>query len=229
MTRNTNAIRAGSIALILAGVIYLIAEAVAALAWTHPRYSYARNYVSDLGVTGPRETFLGHDIYSPLAGVMNTGFVLNGCLALLGVILILRFSSRARAKAVWVLAILFAIGIVLVGFFHGSLLSEKAGTVGFHFLGAPIAIVSGNVIAILIGLGFREFGAAAWFRVVLLVLGIGGILALAAEILVIGGDPAFPAGVFERVAVYTVLASQLLWGATTLIHSRRRRNLEATV
>ncbi|HEX3678810.1 MAG TPA: DUF998 domain-containing protein, partial [Galbitalea sp.] len=210
MIRNIRSITAGSLALVLAGVVYLVTEAIAASGWSNPRYSYASNYVSDLGVTGPQETFLGHNIYSPLATVMNTGFVLNGVLALLGVLLMVRFGSRARSKAFWILAILFAVGMTLVGTFHGSLLSEKAGTLAFHFVGAPIAIVSGNLIAILIGLSYREFGVGSWFRVLLLVLGIGGTLALGAEILVIGGDPSFPAGVFERVAVYTVLVSQLV-------------------
>ena len=223
MMRTTRGMFVGTVALIAAALIYVATEAIAAAAWHSPGYSYLRNYVSDLGVTGPRETFLGHNIYSPLAVVMNAGFVLNGCLLLLGMILIVRFRSHARAKALWVLAFLFAVGIGLVGLFHGSLLSQEAGTLAFHFLGAPIAIVSGNVLAILIGLSFREFHTGPWFRVVPMVLGVVGILALGAEILVIGVDPSFPSGIFERVAVYTVLAFQLLWGVTVLIRKIRPR------
>jgi hypothetical membrane protein len=216
MIRTNRAVTLGSILLIVAGVQYFVAEAITASAWRDPRYSYARNYVSDLGVTGPRETFLGHNILSPLATVMNAGFILNGLLVLAGVILILRFGSRTRARALWILALLFAIGIALVGTFHGSLLSQNAGTLAFHFGGAPIAIICGNVIAVMAGLSFRDFGAGTWFRSVMITLGIVGILGLVAEILIIGGAQSFPAGIFERVAVYTILASQLVWGATLL-------------
>ena len=222
MIRTNHTVVIGSISLVAAGVLYFITELIAAAAWGNPSYSYARNYVSDLGVTGPRETFLGHDILSPLAWVMNTGFILNGLLALAGVILIIRFRSRARAKALWVLAILFALGISLVGAFHGSLLSARAGTLAFHFGGAPVAILCGNAIAIVAGLSFREFALGSWFRPVMMTLGIVGILGLGAEILIIGGAPTFPAGIFERVAVYSILVSQLVWGLSLLVHSRRR-------
>lgn len=216
MTRSNRNTILGSISLILAGVVYFVTEAITAAAWTNPRYSYASNYVSDLGVTGPRETFLGHNILSPLAGVMNSGFIVNGLLTLAGVVLIVRFGSRPRAKALWIVAILFAVGIALVGSFHGSRLSEEAGTLALHFGGAPIAIVGGNVIAILAGLSFRDLELDPWFRPTMITLGIVGILGLAAEILIIGGAPAFPAGIFERVAVYAILASQLVWGVTML-------------
>ncbi|HEX4443347.1 MAG TPA: DUF998 domain-containing protein [Galbitalea sp.] len=222
MIRTNRSVALGSICLIVAGVEYFVTEAITASAWRDPLYSYARNYVSDLGVTGPRETFLGHNILSPLAGVMNTGFVLNGLLVLAGVILITRFRGHARARVLWILALLFAVGITMVGTFHGSLLSQKAGTLAFHFGGAPIAIICGNVIAIVAGLSFRHPETGTWFPPVMVTLGIGGILGLVAEILVIGGAPAFPAGIFERVAVYCILASQLLWGAALLAHCGRK-------
>lgn len=184
MIRNPRTRVLGGLVLVLAPVLYVVAEAVAATAWTRPRYSYAENYVSDLGVTGQRETFLGHDIYSPLAPVMNVGFIADGVLALLAAILIIRFRAGRRAKAIWILSILVAVGLVLVGVVHGSQLSQQAGTIGLHFLGAPVAIVAGVV----------------------------GIAALAAELVVMGGVPSFPAGVCERVSVYAVLASQLVLG-----------------
>jgi hypothetical membrane protein len=197
---------------VAAPVVYVVTEAIAAAAWTHPRYNYAENYVSDLGVTGPRETFLGHDIYSPLALVMNAGFIADGLLALLATILILRFRASRRAKAIWILSVLFAVGITLVGVFHGSQLSEQAGTIGFHFLGAPVAIIAGNVVTILAGTGAAALGLDPRLRRPLIIAGIAGIAALAAEIVVMGGAPSFPAGICERLAVYAVLASQLILG-----------------
>jgi hypothetical membrane protein len=202
----------GGLALVLAPAVYVVTEAITAAAWTQPRYSYTENYVSDLGVTGPRETFLGHDIYSPLAPVMNAGFIADGLLALLATILIVRFRASRRAKAIWILSVLLAAGITLVGVFHGSRLSQQAGTIGLHFLGAPVAIIAGNVITILVGAGAAAFGLAPRFRRPLIILGIAGIAALAAEIVVMGGVPGFPAGICERLAVYAVLAAQLTLG-----------------
>jgi hypothetical membrane protein len=196
----------------VAPVVYLVTEAITAAAWTHPRYSYAENYVSDLGVTGPREAFLEHDIYSPLAPVMNAGFIADGLLALLATILIVRFRAGRRAKAIWILSALLAAGITLVGVFHGSKLSQQAGTIGFHFLGAPVAIIAGNVITILAGTGATALGLSPRLRRPLIILGITGIAALAAEIVITGGVPSFPAGICERLAVYAVLASQLIRG-----------------
>jgi hypothetical membrane protein len=202
----------GGLALVLAPVVYVVTEAVAAAAWTRPRYSYAENYVSDLGVTGPRETFLGHDIYSPLAPVMNVGFIADGVLALLAAILIIRFRAGRRAKAIWILSILVAVGLTLVGVVHGSQLSQQAGTIGLHFLGAPVAIIAGNVIAVLASTGATALGLDPRLRRPLLTAGVVGIAALAAELVVMGGVPSFPAGVCERVSVYAVLASQLVLG-----------------
>jgi hypothetical membrane protein len=202
----------GGLALVLAPVVYVVTEAIAASAWTRPRYNYADNYVSDLGVTGPRETFLGHDIYSPLAPVMNAGFIADGLLALLATILIVRFRADRRAKAIWILSALFAIGITLVGVFHGSRLSQQAGTIGLHFLGAPVAIIAGNVITVLAGTCAAALGLGPRLRRPLIILGTVGIAALAAQIVVMGGVPGFPAGICERLAVYAVLVSQLIQG-----------------
>ena len=40
-------------ALLLAAATFVVAEAVTAAAWDHPAYSYANDFVSDLGVPGP--------------------------------------------------------------------------------------------------------------------------------------------------------------------------------
>src|SRR5258708_39588108 len=84
---------------------------------------------------------------------MNAGSIADGLLALLATILIVRFQTNRRAKAIWILLVLFAVGITLAGVFHGSQLSRQGGTVGFHFLGAPVALIAGGVIALLPGTG----------------------------------------------------------------------------
>ncbi|MGI4858954.1 MAG: hypothetical protein ACRYHA_18945, partial [Janthinobacterium lividum] len=70
--------RAGALAFLLAGVQYLLAETVSAAAWVAPRYDYARNYISDLGVADCGEVFHGRLICSPRHALMNGAFVVEG-------------------------------------------------------------------------------------------------------------------------------------------------------
>src|SRR5258706_12097441 len=96
-------------ALLIAGpVIFLLAELIAAAAWTDPPYSYTYHFISNLGVRGPSELF-GQYMYSPLAWVMNTGFFLFGITILAGVVL-LRGLSGWRRWAALVPATLLAVG-----------------------------------------------------------------------------------------------------------------------
>src|SRR5690348_6062878 len=91
-TRNVPA----AIALLLAASFFFVAETVSAAAWTHPAYSYANDFVSDLGVPGPPVMFGGHLIHSPLAWLLNAGFVVNGMLVALAAALILRPDGQGR-------------------------------------------------------------------------------------------------------------------------------------
>ncbi|WP_330278140.1 DUF998 domain-containing protein [Lentzea sp. NBC_00516] len=97
--------------------IYLAAEFIAAAAWTDPPYSYTHHFISNLGVHGPTTAF-GQFMYSPLAWVMNTGFILFGLTALTGVVLLRGLPGRR-----WLylfLAVVLAAGGVTLGFFPGS-------------------------------------------------------------------------------------------------------------
>jgi hypothetical protein len=78
--------RATGAALIASGGIYFTAEFIAAAAWTDPPYSYTYHFISDLGVHGPSTGF-GQYMYSPLAWVMNAGFILFGIAAFAGVVM----------------------------------------------------------------------------------------------------------------------------------------------
>ena len=70
-----------------AGLAYLTLEAVAAAAF-RPHYSYARNFISDLGI--PSDD-------SPLAWLMNTAFCVQGSLFLVGAILTVRAVAPRKA------------------------------------------------------------------------------------------------------------------------------------
>lgn len=117
------------LAWIVGPLAYLILEAVAAAAF--PQYSYAHNFISELGVPSA----------SPQAFLMNIAFCLQGTLFLVGAI----FLGGSRLFLSLVAA--NAVGNVLVAIFHSG--------VPIHAVGAVLAIVGGNA-AVLTGPRFHR-------------------------------------------------------------------------
>jgi len=201
---------------IIAAVIYLVAEAVSASAF--PGYSYASNYISDLGVPDVG-VFQGRDIDSPLHVVMNVAFALHGVLFAAAAVLTVRGTAwRAGARRGFVtLALVHAAGIILVGLFPGSQTNAGNGLIVFHVLGAAMAIIAGNAAAIVAGSTLRRH-VPRWLGTASIVLGVVGIIGLV-MLLVDSNSTAFsvlPDGVWERMAVYTILAWEALVGVTAL-------------
>lgn len=112
---------------LLGPVIYLAGEAIAAAAWKSPTYSYADNWISDLG-SATSGVFQGRELNSPQHVVMNTGFIVQGLLFGIGAVLLSRtFHGRLRTFTA-VTGIVTMIGYILVGTFHGSLQAQENGT-----------------------------------------------------------------------------------------------------
>ncbi|ROP63908.1 DUF998 domain-containing protein [Curtobacterium sp. ZW137] len=210
---------------LLAGIGWLIGEAVTASAF--PAYSYATNYISDLGVPDVG-IFQGRTIDSPLSAVMNTVFIGHGVLFALAGLLVARAvasTSRSASRAVAVLVVAHFVGITLVGLFHGSQASVDDGAIVLHVLGAAVAITSGNVVAIVAGASSRAVDAPRGYRVASIVLGVVGLVSLV-MLLVDSGSTAItllPDGVWERASVYTIIAWELLSGGLLLTGVLRRR------
>jgi hypothetical membrane protein len=176
--------RAAAITWFLGATVYLVCEAVAAAG--SPGYSYAGDYISDLGV----------------AAVMNIGaFVAHGLLFLLGAV----FASRAAlpGRGFVVAAAANAVGNVLIAVFP----SHVHTVVPWHVIGAALAIIGGNVAVLLGGRASSHQG----YRRFSVMLGTAGMVCLAA---VVAG--AEPAGLFERGSVYTIVAWELVSAATLL-------------
>jgi len=199
--------------LILAVGQYVVFEAITAAAWKTPVYSYASNWISDLGVLDC-STFQGRHICSPLHNLMNTGFILQGVLFLIASILLLRLFSQASRNVYLPLALIYSVGIMLVGIFHGSTAATENGTVAFHFLGAFMAIPAGNTIAIVTGFQWRRLKTPRWFGRISIVLGFIGIVCVCVLFPTIGR---IPSGIPERASVYTILLWQLLMGIVLLV------------
>ena len=203
-----------AVVLVLNTVQWLVAEAVTAAAWTDPPYSYAANYISDLGVPDCGTQFQGREICSPLHGLMNAAFIAEGLLFAIAVVLLSRLVQGRVRRVVVALGVAHGVGMVLVGLFHGSANGPGAGLV-LHVGGAAVGIVCANTLAIMAG-SLRGLGLPTAYRRFSLAV---GVLGLASEALV-SVSPS-TAGVFERGGVY----SWLLWAVVTgtlLLVSRRR-------
>ncbi|MDQ3023130.1 MAG: DUF998 domain-containing protein [bacterium] len=203
---------------------YLLCEAIAAGGF--PGYSYAANFISDLGVPY-KGYFAGRELNSTLAVVMNAGFILHGLLFALSSILVLpaiRPQLMARIALI-ALALAHALGSLLIAVVHSGNRELESGMNALHLIGATLAIVGGNLAVLTLAIHLRNFVAANSYRyatfalLAIAVLGIGLLIVL----------PHTPlGGAFERCGVYSIMAWELLTAAfllaatAPLSRSRRR-------
>ncbi len=167
---------------------YLILEAVAASAFPH--YSYARNFISDLGMAA-----------SPRAWAMNAGFCVQGTLFLVGAVLLVRAFEKRSARLFLGLAAANAAGNLLIAVFH----SGPSPTAWVHASGAVLAIVGGNAAIVA---GSSMIGG--WHRAVSLALGAFGLLSFVCFVIALKNEA--PPAVWERCSVYSITAWQLFTG-----------------
>ena len=86
--------------------------------------------------------------------------------------------------------------------------------------GAGMAIIGGNIAVIIAGIGSRRIGAPRSYRRVSVVIGAVGIACLLTLIIDgANGSRALPVGVVERGAVYTIVAWEIMTGATDPLSS----------
>ncbi|MFS8097437.1 DUF998 domain-containing protein [Lentzea alba] len=226
MLRHARAAVFGAVLLTVGPLLYLLAEAIAALAWTEPNYDYFYHYVSDLGIAGPPSHVFGQDVYSPWAVVMNTGFIGYGLLFVIAAFLVLRATSGARPKILLTVAVIFGIGIGMVGMFQGSQASIDNGQILYHVIGAQATIVGGNLLTILAA-SFRDrLGMSPAVGRTLLVLGVIGLLGFAAFMIDVRGGINIYVGMFERLAIYPIVVAHVVFGVSLLV-SRKRRPVTA--
>ncbi|PSL51542.1 putative membrane protein [Saccharothrix carnea] len=189
---------------------YLLSEAVAASAF--PNYSYARDYISDLGAV--RENPLdGRSVDSPLAEVMNLGFLHQGLFYLLGAVFVVRALPAGRGRSAFLtLAVVHAAGNVLVATFHSGRQAVDGGTDSLHPIGAVMAILGGNFATVAAALLLRHHAAARFARIAGFTLGGIGTASLLALGLntALGTSLLFEDGTWERGSVYAITAWQLV-------------------
>jgi hypothetical membrane protein len=206
----------GAAVLVLNAVQWVVSEAVAAAAWTSPPYSYATNYISDLGVPDCGTRYQGRTICSPDHVLMNTSFIVQGVLFAIGVVLLAvpLLTGRAR-RVVIALAGAHAVGFLLVGLFHGSP-AGPAYSLALHVAGASVAILCANTVVIMAG-SLRSLRLPRAYRVFSIAVGALGLLSEAFV-----GASTSTAGIFERGGVYSWLLWSVVTGVSLLVRQARR-------
>ncbi|GAA1311862.1 DUF998 domain-containing protein [Saccharothrix xinjiangensis] len=207
------------------GAWYLVSEAVAASAF--PGYDYAHDYISDLGAVrvDPLDERL---VDSPLAEVMNLGFLHQGLFFLLGAVFAARALPAGRWRSVFLaLAVVHAVGNGLVATFHSG--QQATGAVAaLHPVGAVMAILGGNLATLAAALLLRGHAAARFARIAgfaLATIGIASLLGLGLNT-ASGAPVLFDDGAWERGSVYAITTWQLV-AAMAVFTTRCARTGEA--
>ena len=195
-----------------AAMLYVGSELAAASAFS-PTYSYARNYISDLGVTS----------CSPLHGLMNGDLVVQGLLFPGAALAIARSCAPGRL-AFLALAVLNGVGNVLLGCFPENMPGRFAAGPSCHVVGALLAIACGNAAALVSAWSFAGLGLSRIHRRLSLGLPLAAAASLAVLIAARGAGTAMlvPDAVWERISVYAITAWEVLTAACLVTGTRRR-------
>lgn len=196
----------------VAAIGYLVLEAVAAAGF-EPAYSYARDYISDLGLPSGR-LVRGRTIHSPRGYLIHAAFYLQGILFLLGATLIVGAPDNRRARVFLGAVAGNAVGNVVIGTVH-------SGTV--HVDGAVLAIVGGNAAVLTGPAAIETLADCRWYRLASKALAVLGFSSIA--MLTVNSATAktvlLPGGAWERGSVYSIIAWQLLTAACLLTRTTR--------
>jgi hypothetical membrane protein len=206
------------------GVVqYVVAQLVAAAAWTRP-YSLKNNYISDLGNTACGMFHVPHGtpyyVCSPDHGLMNASFAVIGVLTIAGALLLRRIwpaGHLARwALGLWILS---GLGKIIVG------LVPENTHIGLHLLGA-LNVPLGSVAILLLSLAIRRTSRTlSTIGIVIAVVGLAG------SVLSTGGEFAgsslylgLGVGGAERLASYPGSLWMLLIGIIAMFSARTWQN-----
>ena len=203
--------------LVAAGAVYLIAEGASAYAFSPP-YSYAKNYISDLGVAACGTTFDGRAICSPLHLLMDAGFILAAlCFLAAAIVCAATLSGWWRFVFVALVAT-HAVGNSLVAIFPEASAAPAIDAPHLHLLGAALAIIGGNIAILSAAPLARALGLPAVNRYACVGLPILGLVAF--YILFVARSHSasniLSDGTWERMSVYTITGWQILTGACLL-------------
>lgn len=195
-----------------ANLQYFIVTIIVASAWK-PAFDWKNNYTSDLGNTACG-SFENHIVCSPLHGLMNLSFALQGALLIIGGILfIIAFKKRYRMfRAAMYMAIISGLGAIVV-----AVVPENTD-LELHNLGAFITFLFGIITLILMSLSNV---LPKILRLSLLALGVVSVMALVLfeNTMYLG----LGLGGMERIMDYSQISGIIAVGSYLLIRSSRNQ------
>ena len=190
--------KVAGIAFIMGSLFYVIAEAISAAFFNASLFNtYIFHTISELGIPNGN---------SPLFWLMNSAFILIGLALIFGNFYKFKDFIIKNKAIFYILTLVTGIGVIIVGLIHGG----NPFTLGYHMLGAMMAILGGNILLIVISRSMHEFGI---YQKSTLILGIFGLIVFWIMFFNMGLSY-MP--VFERLSVYTMIIWSFLTGVYIL-------------
>ena len=190
--------KVAGIAFLFGSLYYIVAEAISATFFNASLFNtYIFHTISELGIPNGN---------SPLSWLMNSAFILIGLALIFGCFYKFKDYIVKNKVIFYILTLITGIGVIIVGLIHGG----NPFTLGYHMIGAMMAILGGNVLLVVISRSMDEFES---YQKTTLVLGVFGLIAFWIMFfnMEIGYMP-----VFERLSVYTLIIWSFLTGAYLL-------------
>lgn len=192
---------------------YFIVQLLVASTWPDPyTYSWLNHTISDLGATICGE-YGGRQVCSPDNALMNISFVIFGLTMFHGAMLIYHQFRKNFGTAIGFSFMAIAgFGTLLVGLFPENSMGE------FHFVGALLAFLIGNLGVLILGL---SLDAPGWLKTYSVLTGVVTLTALG----LFAGQNYLGLGIggMERLASYPQAIWMIVFGFYISEHRYRKR------
>lgn len=186
--------KVAEIVFIIGSLYYILAEAISATFFNASLYNtYVFHTISELGIPNGN---------SPLFWLMNSAFILIGLALIFGNFYKLKDYIIKNKHIFYILTLITGIGVIIVGFIHGG----NPFTLGYHMLGAMMAILGGNILLVVLS---RSMDGFETYQKITLILGIFGLIAF--WIMFFNMHLSYMP-VFERLSVYTLIIWSFMTG-----------------
>ena len=193
--------KVAGIVLLIGSLYYLIAEAISATFFNASLFNtYVFHTISELGIPNGN---------SPLFWLMNSAFILIGLALLFAVFYKFKDFIVKNNIIISIFTFITSIGVIVVGLIHGG----NPLTLGYHAMGAVMAILGGNILLVLISRSMEDFGK---YQQATLILGIIGLAAFWIMFFSMGS---IYMPVYERLSVYPLIVWSFLTGIFLLLNN----------
>lgn len=205
---NLKTINRASMAMLIAGVTYLLLEYVVAKAWVNPTYDWANNYVPDLG-NSANGLYLNRTVFSPLYFLMNIGFIIESVLFGGATVMLSKLFEGKTRKAMFTFGLVHAAGLIVFAIFHQEpIIAENYTRLIINIVSGGLGILAGNIIVIIAGSQWKRLSLPSWYGWISIILNIGSIIFVFAFF----GNDDVPGGIRERLSIYSFVFWQISTG-----------------